>query len=258
VAYIVTGRDGRPQVMKGAVTGDLDLVDFARQHDIYRLAVMGEPQARRWWDDFQRQSPADARLVKEYDAAHRAERQSATRNVDSVLTKAELPEPRDYGNRFQGGLGNTIEEPDWHLEQRQRKIEKRARKKAWRRDLDAYAASLLPADPDREDEARRMGQARQFMQAPHGRELLRLSAESPDPAERAWAAKGVAAGTLQAYGAGAAQAGALSTLFQRPGRFEALTATLRGSLASPDPAERLAAERALSDLGEQPYPVKWS
>jgi hypothetical protein len=257
VAHIVTGRDGRPQVVKGATTGDLDLVDFSRQHDIYRLAVMGEPQARRWWDDFQRQSPADARLVKEYDAAHRTERQSAVRRVDSVLTKAELPEPRDYGDRFQDGQGNAVPEPDWHREKRARKIEKRERKKAWRRELGAYAASLLPADPDHEDEAHRMASAREYMWSPAGRELVHLTENSRDPCERVTAAKSYAAGILDAYGADDAQAGALATLMQRPGRIEALTATLRASLASPDPAERLAAERALSDLGEEPYPARW-
>jgi hypothetical protein len=84
--------DGNRVITKGA-SGTLAQVDFDRQLDVYRLALRGHQQCVRIWNDFQRQQPADARLIVKFHAIDQAERGQAVREVDAVLAKAERTPP---------------------------------------------------------------------------------------------------------------------------------------------------------------------
>ena len=88
-AYIVSD-DGRAVINKGAQMSALSRVDLDRQLDVLRLAKMGNRDAQRWWNDWQREAPADARLVAEYDRVTKAEQAEARDSVDALLTKGRM------------------------------------------------------------------------------------------------------------------------------------------------------------------------
>ena len=96
MAHII--KDDNSFVTKGA-SGIVDQVDFFRQLDIYRLALRGDGQCRRLWNDYASQDPGGARLVIKYDAAGKADRENARREIDDVLVKAENLTPGRIGRK---------------------------------------------------------------------------------------------------------------------------------------------------------------
>jgi hypothetical protein len=89
VAFIYDG-----QLNKSARSA-LSEVDFGRQRDCYILAAQyRDPQCVRLWSDFERESPAMARLVKADVATDAARSAQAARDLDTVLVKAEAASTR--------------------------------------------------------------------------------------------------------------------------------------------------------------------
>jgi hypothetical protein len=76
-------------VKSAGYTSDLAKADFGRQKDFYRLAAMGNPQARRAWNDFAAEDPGSARLVIADCKSDKAERVKVKKSLDKTLTKAE-------------------------------------------------------------------------------------------------------------------------------------------------------------------------
>jgi endonuclease III len=68
----------------------LSRADFSRQRDVYKLAKRN-PECRRLWEEFARESPAAARLVVADITSDKAKDQAANRHLDKVLAKAEKP-----------------------------------------------------------------------------------------------------------------------------------------------------------------------
>jgi hypothetical protein len=87
VAYIVS-ENGRAVVNKSAAS-PLARADIDRVLDCYRLALMGNGQSRRMWNDFAAESPDTARLIVKLDQAEKGERAEANALLDGVLIKAE-------------------------------------------------------------------------------------------------------------------------------------------------------------------------
>jgi hypothetical protein len=87
MAYIIRD-DGRAVVTKSAQSV-LGRADFDRVHDCYRLALRGDPQCRRLWNDFEIESPDRARTVVAYAAKLDADHAKANKSVDKFLAKAE-------------------------------------------------------------------------------------------------------------------------------------------------------------------------
>jgi hypothetical protein len=98
MAYIVN-EGGRAVVNKGAQMSALARADLDRVLDCYRLALMGNDQSRRMWNDFEREAPDTARLVVEWDAAQKSERAEANALADGVLVKAESGGPGKTARR---------------------------------------------------------------------------------------------------------------------------------------------------------------
>jgi hypothetical protein len=87
VAYIVS-ENGRAVVNKSAAS-PLARADIDRVLDCYRLALMGNGQSRRMWNDFAAESPDTARLIVKLDQAEKGGRAEANALLDGVLIKAE-------------------------------------------------------------------------------------------------------------------------------------------------------------------------
>lgn len=169
MAYLI-GDHGGVAVAKGAQLGALSLADFGRQYETLRLARMGVESARRLWGEFAAESPADARLVTEYDAATRAERQDAARHVDRLLAKSERRGgARGYDPRAVPLLpGHPEFEAFARDEERSAaKAGKHARKRAKR--PAAAPADVRPGAPDRHRPRVRASHARQVQAPPPGR-----------------------------------------------------------------------------------------
>jgi hypothetical protein len=63
---------------------------FDRQADVYKLAMMGNADCRRMWNDFERVSPGPARVVKRSVEIDEAFAAKACDQVDKRLRHAEM------------------------------------------------------------------------------------------------------------------------------------------------------------------------
>jgi hypothetical protein len=123
VAFIYDG-----QLNKSARSA-LSEVDFGRQRDCFILASKyGDPQCARLWSDFERESPALARLVKADVATDAARSAQARRELDPVLAKAEsVLAPALEAARDAGWRGAKAHSRDMAALKKQRKAAKKAK-----------------------------------------------------------------------------------------------------------------------------------
>jgi len=73
----------------GTISSPLAEADYSRQKDIFKLALMGNAQCKRLWEDFATEEPATARLIVSDVAIEKAEKIKANKRMDRVLVKAE-------------------------------------------------------------------------------------------------------------------------------------------------------------------------
>ena len=116
-------------INKSAGRSTLEQVDFSRQVDVYKLAVRGDPQMRRLWNDFQSAAPELARLVIAYDSREKAGRQDARKYLDGMLTKAEakprkakIKPPKPPRPSLKAMVRADLNSPDPHIRETARRL----------------------------------------------------------------------------------------------------------------------------------------
>jgi hypothetical protein len=89
VAYIIKGADVAPAPRSQLARVGTDMVAYGRQRDCYKLALMGNRDMRRLWNDFAAEDRAMARLIVADVEGERQEAAKVAVKVDKRLRAAE-------------------------------------------------------------------------------------------------------------------------------------------------------------------------